>query len=85
MPATRRAAGHGCETQGSPANRKRRNDMKVIEWRIRPGKAINEEEMVRSLRERGYYCSGIPRPDREKEIERGNREPNGSSDARRSA
>jgi hypothetical protein len=33
--------------------------MKVIEWRIRPGLMINEEEVVRSLKERGYYSSGI--------------------------
>ena len=35
--------------------------MKSIEWRIRPGKAINEEEMVRSFKEKGYYDRGIPR------------------------
>ena len=35
--------------------------MKRIDWHIRPGRMINEEEVVRSLRERGYYDSGIPR------------------------
>ena len=35
--------------------------MKGTDWRIHPGRAINEDEMVHSLKERGYYRSGIPR------------------------
>ena len=57
--------------------------MKSIEWRIRPGRMINEEEVVRSLQERGYYDRGIPRSNPEKELERGHQEPNRLSDERR--
>lgn len=35
--------------------------MKSIEWRIRPGRMLNEEEVVRSLKEVGYFRGGPPR------------------------
>jgi len=35
--------------------------MKSTEWRIRPGLLINEDEIVRALKESGYYRSAIPR------------------------
>lgn len=35
--------------------------MKCPDWRIHPGRAINEDEMVQSFKERGFYSSGIPR------------------------
>lgn len=31
------------------------------QFNILPGRAVNQAEVIRSLREKGYYSSGIPR------------------------
>jgi len=50
------------ELVNKEANRssdERRNDVKSTDWCIHPGRAINDEEMVQSLKERGVYRTGI--------------------------